>query len=91
VPKKVRIESDEIEFLFNGGEVYGIWAEISPAPCVLVRLGRQEAYRPGPHDPLNVAYWKFVGCIVFFAASFEDLEQNKGITTGALETTIFYN
>jgi len=91
VPKKIRIDSDEIEFLVNGGEVYGIWAEVSLAPHVLVRLGRQEAYRPGPQDPLNVTYWKFAGCTVFFAASFEDLEQNKGKSLGVLETVIFYN
>jgi hypothetical protein len=92
MPKKVRIDSDEIEFLLNGGEVFGVWAEVSPAPCVLVRLGRQEDdYRPSPRDPQNTTYWKFSGCRVFFAASFEDLEQNRGKTLGVLETVIFYN
>jgi hypothetical protein len=90
VSKKIRIGSEEIEYLINGGEVYGVWAEVSPAPCVFVKLGRQVAYSPRSQDPMDVTYWKFVGCVVFFAASFEDLEANRGKSLGALETVIFY-
>jgi hypothetical protein len=46
VTKKIRIDSEEIEYLINGSEVYGVWAEVSPAPCVLVKLGQQVAYFP---------------------------------------------
>jgi hypothetical protein len=58
MPKKVHIDSDEIEFLVNGGKVYGVWAEVSPAPCVLVKLGPQEDYRPIT-NPRRI----FEGCI----------------------------
>ncbi|WP_287130345.1 hypothetical protein [Candidatus Cyanaurora vandensis] len=90
-PKKIRVDAEEIKYLVNGGEVYGVWAEKSPAPCVLVRLGRQVEYNPPSSlNKQELTYWKFVGCRVFFAASFTDLEQNKGISLGVLETVIFY-